>query len=128
MNDPKSQEWYPTLFAQQISFLTQVPYILGWGSTLHDNLFLGVSDPEKKEDLAWEYLEKFGLAEKIRVSKDGLNTEIGNNIEFSGGEKQIITFIRLMLQDRPIIIMDEGTNQLDAENEILVMDTLMEKK
>ena len=39
-----------------------------------------------------------------------------------------MAFIRLLLQDRPIVIMDEGTNQLDAENEILVMNKLLEKK
>ncbi|MCP4523951.1 MAG: hypothetical protein GY828_07080, partial [Candidatus Gracilibacteria bacterium] len=36
--------------------------------------------------------------------------------------------IRNILQDKPILIMDEGTNQLDAENEILVMDELMKNK
>jgi ABC-type bacteriocin/lantibiotic exporter with double-glycine peptidase domain len=53
---------------------------------------------------------------------------MGDDIEFSGGEKQIIAFIRVLLQDRDIIIMDEGTNQLDAENEVLVMSELMQKK
>lgn len=34
----------------------------------------------------------------------------------------------MLLQDRDIIILDEGTNQLDAENEVLVMKELLSQK
>lgn len=39
-----------------------------------------------------------------------------------------MAFIRILLQDRPIVILDEGTNQLDAENELLVMSELLKMK
>jgi ABC-type transport system involved in cytochrome bd biosynthesis fused ATPase/permease subunit len=55
----------------------------------------------------WGYLDKFGLADKVRKSKNQLNADMGNDIEFSGGERQIIAFIRILLQDRDIVIMDE---------------------
>ena len=73
-------------------------------------------------------MEKFWLAEKVRKGPNWLDSEIDDKINFSGGEKQILTFIRLLLQDRPIVILDEGTNQLDAENELLVMSELLSKK
>lgn len=120
------RNWTPELLARQVSFLTQEPFFIAYGSTIRENLLLWVSQPN--ETSIWDYLEKFWLAEKIRKSPEGLESEVGEKIDFSGGEKQILTFIRLLLQDRPIIIMDEGTNQLDAENEMIVMDELLKKK
>jgi ABC-type bacteriocin/lantibiotic exporter with double-glycine peptidase domain len=125
-NDTSIKNWTPELLARQISFLTQEPFFMTWGSTIRDNLILWVANPS--EPLIWEYLERFWLADKIRKSPDGLESESGEKIDFSGWEKQILTFIRLLLQDRPIIIMDEGTNQLDAENEIIVMNELLKQK
>lgn len=125
-NNVDVRDWTPELLARQISFLTQEPFFMTWGSTIRENLLLGVSHPD--ESILWKYLEKFSLAEKIRKSPDGLESEVGEKIDFSWWEKQILTFIRLLLQDRPIIIMDEGTNQLDAENEMIVMNELLSQK
>ncbi len=125
-NDENVHDWNPELFAKKISFLTQEPFFMGYGSTIRQNLLLGVWNIE--DEKIWNYLEKFSLADKIRKSPDGLESAVGEKIDFSGWEKQILTFIRLLLQDRPIIIMDEGTNQLDAENEIVVMNELLKQK
>lgn len=120
------RDWLPEVFANHISFLTQQPFFMGYWSTIRQNLSLWVNKLDEKK--MWEYLEKFGLAEKIHKSPDGIESEIWEKIEFSGWEKQILTFIRILLQDRPIVIMDEWTNQLDAENEILVMNELLKQK
>ena len=76
----------------------------------------------------WYYLEKFWLKEKIIKLKDWIHTELWKHVDFSGWELQIINFIRLLLRNTDIIIMDEWTNQLDAENEILVMNELLKNK
>ena len=55
---------------------------MGYGSTIRQNLLLGVSFIE--EEKIWYYLEKFALADKIRKSPDGLESEIGEKIDFSG--------------------------------------------
>ena len=68
------------------------------------------------------------MKNKIKNNPKWLDAEIWNDIDFSGWEQQIICFIRLLLQDKKIIIMDEWTNQLDAENEILVMNELLKHK
>lgn len=125
-NNEDVVDWNPELFANKISFLTQEPFFMGYGSTIRQNLLLGVWNIKDEE--IWNYLEKFSLADKIKKSPDGLESEIGEKIDFSWWEKQILTFIRLLLQDRPIIILDEWTNQLDAENEIVVMNELLKQK
>lgn len=61
------------------------------------------------------------------VSKlpDGYNTVIGENGSMlSGGERQRISIARAMLKDAPVVIMDEATASLDAENETEVQRAL----
>ena len=112
----------------KVSFLTQVPFLLDRSSSIKENLFLWVWVENATQEKAYEYLEKFWLAKKIKKHPKWLDAEIGRDLDLSGWEKQIIVFIRLLLQDREVIIMDEWTNQLDAENEVLVMNELMKYK
>jgi ABC-type multidrug transport system fused ATPase/permease subunit len=75
-----------------------------------------------------ELLEKFHLKKKIFKNRQWLDAQIWYDNDFSWWEKQILVLIRTMLQDRKILIMDEWTNQLDAENEALVMNELLKNK
>lgn len=126
-NSKNTKNFTTESFLEKISFLTQTPFLLEWNSTIKEELFLWAWK-DASEAKVWEYLELFWLAKKIKKHKKLLNAEIWNDIEFSGWEKQILVFIRLLLQDRDIVIMDEWTNQLDAENEILVMNELLKHK
>lgn len=57
--------------------------------------------------------------------KDGYNSTIGENgCELSGGERQRISIARAFLKDAPIILLDEATASLDAENETLIQTAL----
>lgn len=56
---------------------------------------------------------------------DGYDTVIGENGSMlSGGERQRISIARAMLKDAPVVIMDEATASLDAENETQVQRAL----
>ena len=55
----------------------------------------------------------------------GFDTEIGENgCALSGGERQRISIARAFLKDAPIILLDEATASLDAENETLIQSAL----
>jgi len=69
-------------FLGKVSFLTQVPFMMDWTSTIKDNLLLGCPPTVTEADL-WEYLEKFGLAKKLKKHKKGLLAEIGQDIDLS---------------------------------------------
>lgn len=70
-----------------------------------------------------EFIEKLPKAYQTRLSEGG-NT-------LSGGEKQRIAIARAILKDAPILLLDESTASLDADNEQKIhqaLDRLMEGK
>jgi len=68
----------------------------------------------------------------IRTMPQGYDTIIGEDTtNLSGGQKQLITIARALLADRPLLILDEATSNVDTRTEILIqkaMDQLMEGK
>ncbi len=126
VNDNVCKDFDYESLTNKVSFLSQEPFSMWWWTTIYDNITLWVENIDI--DKIWHYLKLFWLEKKIKKLKNWLKEEIWRNINFSGWETQILAFIRLLLQDKEIIIMDEGTNQLDAENEVLVMNELLKQK
>lgn len=61
----------------------------------------------------------------IRALPHGYETVIGERgTRLSGGEAQRLAIARAFLKDAPILILDEATANLDAENEALVRDSI----
>ncbi|SCW33577.1 ATP-binding cassette, subfamily B [Eubacterium ruminantium] len=61
----------------------------------------------------------------IEQLPDKYNTFIGENgSELSGGERQRISIARAFLKDAPVILLDEATASLDAENETVIQEAL----
>lgn len=68
----------------------------------------------------------------IRTMPEGYDTLIGEDtVNLSGGQKQLLTIARAFLADRPLLILDEATSNVDTRTEILIqkaMDKLMTGK
>lgn len=63
--------------------------------------------------------------EFIRKLPQGYQTVIGENgCALSGGERQRISIVRALLKDSPIILLDEATASLDADNETLIQQAI----
>ena len=63
--------------------------------------------------------------EFISKLPDGYNTVIGENgSALSGGERQRISIARALLKDAPVILLDEATASLDAENETFIQEAI----
>ena len=66
----------------------------------------------------------------IRTMPQGYDTIISeDSTNLSGGQKQLLTIARALLADKPLLILDEATSNVDTRTEILIqkaMDQLME--
>ena len=66
----------------------------------------------------------------IRTMPQGYDTVVGEDTSnLSGGQKQLLTIARALLADRPLLILDEATSNVDTRTEVLIqkaMDQLME--
>ncbi len=88
-----------------------------------ENIRIGKKDATDEEVIAAAKLAN--CDEFVQKLKDGYNSTIGENgCELSGGERQRISIARAFLKDAPIILLDEATASLDAENETLIQTAL----
>ena len=61
----------------------------------------------------------------VNLLPERYGTNIGENgSELSGGERQRISIARAFLKDAPVILLDEATASLDAENETAIQEAL----
>ncbi|GAB5056488.1 thiol reductant ABC exporter subunit CydC [Companilactobacillus alimentarius] len=100
------------------SVLNQKPFL--FNTTLMNNVRLG---NEKRSDAeVKQALERVGLKPLVETLPDKYNTLVGENgSRFSGGEQERIALARILLQDAPIVLLDEPTVGLDpiTENDLL---------
>lgn len=93
--------------------------------SMKENLLIGKSATDKKEDRLRDIIKSVGLSDKLSSLKKGVDTMIfkhfdEDGIEPSGGEQQKVAIARALYKDAPIVILDEPTAALDpiAEYEI----------
>ena len=96
-----------------------------FNSSVMDNIRLGKKDAPDKEVIRAARLAQ--CDEFVKNLPQGYDTLIGENGErLSGGERQRISIARAILKDAPIILLDEATASLDAENESKIQRALSE--
>lgn len=85
-----------------------------------------------KENVTDEQIQRackaVGLDHFIRTLPKGYDTVLGDEMSLSAGQKQQITIARAMVQDAPMLILDEATSSIDTRTELVIqnaMDTLM---
>lgn len=76
------------------------------------------SKPDATDEECIEAAKKVFAHDFIMKKTDGYHTVIsGNGSELSGGEKQLLSFARLILAQPQIIILDEATSNIDTDTE-----------
>ena len=69
-----------------------------------------------------------GIDHFIMSLPEGYDTVLDNRVSLSAGQKQLITIARAIVEDAPMLILDEATSSVDTRTEELIqkaMDTLM---
>ncbi|MGQ3479968.1 thiol reductant ABC exporter subunit CydC [Paenibacillus sp. TY11] len=108
---------YSSLFA----VLNQQPYL--FDTTVANNIRLGRPDATLEEVRA--VTEQVGLGTLIDSLPEGYDTRMQETgLRFSGGERQRIALARILLQNHPIVLLDEPTVGLDPLTEHELMQTM----
>ena len=96
-----------------------------FSGSVYDNIAYGKKDATRSEVM--EAAKKAHIDSFIDALPKGYDTEINedsNNI--SAGQKQLLTIARAYLSDRPILILDEATSNVDTRTELLIQKTMDE--
>lgn len=93
--------------------------------SLRDNLTYGkegISD-----ETLLEICDECGLSHFVNTLPNGLDTVLDDNVTISQGQKQLLTIARAMVENSPMLILDEATSNVDTRTELKIqkaMDTL----
>ncbi len=106
---------------REIGVLMQEPFI--FQGSIIENIRYGTPEATDKECIA--------AAEKIYCDRvaarfpEGYYAELGERGEgLSAGERQLLSFARIVLKDPKVVILDEATSAIDSETELLIQSAL----
>jgi ATP-binding cassette subfamily B protein len=109
------------VLATQISQIFQDDYL--FAGSIAENIRLGKPDATEAELM--EAVEQAGVNEIIARLPEGLHTTVGEGgARLSGGERQRIAIARALIKNAPILLVDEATAALDAENQAAIAQAL----
>lgn len=76
------------------------------------------------EGISDESLERVckacGLDKFVHTLPEGFDTVLSESVAISAGQKQLLTIARAMLQNAPMLILDEATSSVDTRTELLI--------
>lgn len=106
-----------------ISMVFQRVYL--FQDTIYNNISMGRPDATREEVI--QAAKKARCYDFIMELPQGFDTVVGEGGEtLSGGEKQRISIARCILKDAPIVILDEATASVDADNESYIQQAISE--
>ena len=81
-----------------------------------------------KEDVTDDEVENackaVGLHHFIQTLPDGYDTLLNDKANLSAGQKQLITIARAMIDNAPLLILDEATSSVDTRTELLIQQAM----
>lgn len=108
-------------YRSNVGIILQEPIL--FRGTIADNIRFGlegISDEEIEK-----VLRNIGGGRIIDKLENGIHQDVTRaGANFSVGEKQIISFARAMVHDKPILVMDEATANIDTETEAMIQKCL----
>lgn len=96
-----------------------------FSGTVYDNIAYGKDNATREEVM--EAARRAHIDFFIDALPQGYDTVINEeSTNISGGQKQLLTIARAYLSDRPILILDEATSNVDTRTEIIIQKTMDE--
>ena len=97
--------------------------------TVRENLVYNM--PDVTDEQLETVCRACGLDKFVHSLPKGFDTVLSDSSSISAGQKQLLTIARAMLQDAPMLILDEATSSVDTRTELLIqraMDRLTENR
>jgi ATP-binding cassette subfamily B protein len=111
-----------TSYRQQLGIVSQIPFLFS-GSVLENICYACPTEPDRceVEDLAY----KIGEGEWLETLNQGLDTQVGERgARLSMGQRQLVSLMRVLVQNPAIFILDEATASIDPFTEWQIQQAL----
>lgn len=103
-----------------VSFVLQDPYMQR--RSIRDVITL--ARPDATDDQVREAARAAHILDDIDALPKGFDTVLGDDTDFSGGQKQRLSIARAVLADAPILVLDEATAATDPDCEAEIQQAL----
>lgn len=90
--------------------------------TIKENIIY--SKPGVTDEEVMAACKAVGLHHFIRTLPDGYDTILNDKANLSAGQKQLVTIARAMIQNAPLLILDEATSSVDTRTEVVIQEAM----
>ncbi len=124
LNEKDIRSYKPEERSKKIGFILQEPFL--FTGSVKDNILYG-NEPYKNysDEQMEEVIKNSNLQSLLTIFENGLQTKVssgGDNISL--GQKQLIAFMRAVIRNPEVLILDEATANIDTMTEQLLEDIL----
>ncbi|MDB5155052.1 MAG: transporter ATP-binding protein, partial [Mucilaginibacter sp.] len=124
LNGKDIRSYEPDERSQKVGFILQEPFL--FTGTVKENILYGneIYKDFSNEELE-DALKKASLGSLLAIFEHGLETKVlSSGDSISLGQKQLIAFMRAVLRNPELLILDEATANIDTITEQLLSDIL----
>jgi ATP-binding cassette subfamily C protein len=98
---------------KKFGYMTQTPIL--FNRSILDNILF--SNPDSTRQEVEKLLKEFGLDKVFNKLEKGIDTSVGKNgSKLSGGQKQVVWFLRIYLHNPDVLLLDEPTASLSTKS------------
>ncbi len=108
-------------YRRRLGIVTQVPFL--FSGTVAENI--RYARPDASDDYIEQLAGKIGNGEWLKTLPDGLQTNVGERgAMLSMGQRQLVSLMRVLVQEPAIFVLDEATASIDPFTEWQIQQTL----